>query len=204
MPTLILDPAIEQRFTEQRSAAGLSERDEVWDRVKMIMPLPNIEHQQIVRHFMQAFEAACGSDESVILVAGANVSDLNEDWENNFREPDLVFARPGGHARNRGTHLQGGPDFLLEVVSPQDQCRDKLPFYASIGTREVLIVDRDPWQLELYQLRRNRLRRAGTARPGDGKTLASHVVPLTVALVRGRPRSKIRITHTETGQDWTF
>jgi Uma2 family endonuclease len=204
MPTLILDPAIEQRFTAQRSAAGLSERDEVWDGVKVIMPLPDIEHQQIVRHFMRVFEALCDGDESVILVAGANVSDLSEDWENNFREPDLVFARPGGHARNRGTHLQGGPDFLLEVVSPQDQCRDKLPFYASIGTREVLIVDRDPWQLELYHLRRGRLRQVGMAKPGDGKALASNVVPLTFALVRGRPRPKIRITHAETDQAWTF
>ena len=34
--------------------------------------------------------------------------------------------------------------------------------------------------------------------------LASGVVPLTFALVRGRPRPKVRITHTATDQVWTF
>jgi Uma2 family endonuclease len=204
MPTLILDTTVERQFNNQRSAAGLSERDEVWDGVNVIMPLPNIEHQRIVAFFLKVFERVFGTDQTVTLLPGVNVSDRDEGWEQNFREPDMVMFRPGGATRECETHLCGGPDFLLEVVSPNDQCRDKLPFYASIGTREVLILDRDPWQLELHQLRRGKLRPAGTARPGDGQALASNVVPLTFALVRGRPRPKVRITQTETGQDWTF
>ncbi|HKB03189.1 MAG TPA: Uma2 family endonuclease [Gemmataceae bacterium] len=203
MPTLILDPAAERQFNDLRTTAGLSQRDEVWEGVTVVMPLPTLEHQDIVAFFVRVFGKLFDLNDPVTVQAGANVSDRVEGWETNYREPDFVFVRAGGRARACGTHWCGGPDFLAEVVSPQDQSRDKLPFYESIGTREVLIVDRDPWQLELYQLRRGRLRLAGKARPGD-TALASHVVPLSFALVRGRPRPKVRISHAETGQDWTF
>lgn len=203
MPTLILDPAAERQFNNLRTTAGLSQRDEVWEGVTVVMPLPDIEHQKIVAFMLRVLNQVFEPDDPVTCLPGANVSDRIEGWERNYREPDVVVVRDGGPARNCGTHWFGGPDFVLEIVSPDDQSRDKLPFYASIRTREVLILDRDPWQLELYQLRRGRLRLAGTARAGDA-VLASNVVPLTFALVRGRPRPKIRITHAETGQDWTF
>src|SRR5215218_9423937 len=135
MPTLILDPLIERQFNEQRSAAGLSERDEVWDGVTVVMPLPTVEHQKIVAFFMKVFAAVFDADSSVVLLPGANVSDRETGWKQNYREPDVVLYREGGTARDCGTHLCGGPDFLLEVVSPEDRARDKLPFYASIGTR---------------------------------------------------------------------
>jgi Uma2 family endonuclease len=204
MPTLILDTTAERRFNDLRSAEGWSERDEVWDGVRVIMPRPTLEHQDIVAFFMRVFGKVYDLGDPVTLQAGANVSDRVEGWESNYREPDFVVVRAGGRARACGTHWCRGPDFLLEVISPQDRARDKLPFYASVGTREVLVLDRDPWQLELYQLRRGRLRLAGTAKPGDGQALASQVVPLTFALVRGRPRAKVRLVHAETEQEWTF
>ena len=91
---------------------------------------------------------------------------------------------------------------MVEVVMPGDRCRDKLDFYAKIGTREVLILDRDPWQLELYQLRRVRLKLAGIIKPGDGKRLASGVMAFEFQLLRGRPRPKVKIVHTESAQEW--
>jgi Uma2 family endonuclease len=62
-----------------------------------------------------------------------------------------------GQARNCGTHWVGGPDFVVEVVSFEDRTREKIGFYASIGARELLIVDRAPWQLEHYRLVSNSL-----------------------------------------------
>jgi hypothetical protein len=85
-------------------------------------------------------------------------------------------------------------------VSPGDRSRDKLGFYASVGTREVIVIDRDPWRLELYQLIRGKLRLRTTTAPG-GAALSSYVAPLSFQLVRGRPRPKVKITHTETGQE---
>jgi Uma2 family endonuclease len=204
MPTLILDPIAERQFNELRNTAGLSQHDEVWDGVTVVMPLPNIEHRRIVGFFLKVFNELFEIEGPVICLPGANVSDRIEGWDHNYREPDVVVVREGENARLLENHVYGAAEFLVEVASPGDKCRDKLPFYADIRTKEVLIVDRDPWQLELYQLRRGKLRLTGKVRPGEGKSLASGVVPLTFALVRGRPRPKIRITHDETEQEWTF
>jgi hypothetical protein len=84
---------------------------------------------------------------------------------------------------------------------PGDRSRDKLDFYAGIGTREVLIVDRDPWRVELYQLGRGKLRPRGASAPRR-PALASSVTPFTFQLVRGRPRPKLKIRYPETGLEW--
>lgn len=205
MPSVVLDQNLVETILEQRRARGTRAHDEVWDGVPYIMPEADNEHQDLAYLFGMYFGIA-------VLLNGpggrvnntTNLSDRIEGWKENYRNPDLAYFAPTTEAEDHGTFWCGGPDFLLEIVSPDDMSREKLPFYASIGTREVLILDRDPWQLELYHLRRGRLRQVGTAKPGDGKALASNVVPLTFALIRGRPRPKIRITHAETDQAWTF
>ena len=53
--------------------------------------------------------------------------------------------------------------------------REKLDFYAKVGTREVLILDRDPWSLELYALRRDRMHFKAKTVPG-GEPITSGVV----------------------------
>lgn len=105
-------------------------------------------------------------------------------------------------ANDRKTHWYGGPDIALEVVSPDDRSRDKLEFYARIATREVLVLDRDPWQLELYRLNRGKMELDGRIKPGERNKLASAVVPFEYQLLRSRPRPKVKIVHTETGQEW--
>ena len=80
------------------------------------------------------------------------MSDREEGWKENYRIPDMVFYSESNPAKACVTHLCGGPDFALEVVSPGDRSREKLGFYASVGTREVLLLDRKPWSLELFRL----------------------------------------------------
>src|SRR5262249_10534285 len=133
---------------------------------------------------------------------GVNVSDREDDWEQNYRIPDLAVFLRGTAARNCGTHWCGGPDFVGEILSPNDQTRDKLPFYQSLRVRAVLLIDRAPWPLEFYSLRRGCLRRTGRDDLDPPTVLASSVLPLTFHLVASDPRPLLQVTHQDATQQW--
>ena len=106
-------------------------------------------------------------------------------------------------AENRETHWFGGPNFAVEIVSPLDRTREKLVFYAKVNTRELLIVDRDPWLLELFRLADGKLISAGISTIENGEAIASDVVPLSLKLVAGTSRPQIEIRHNDGEQSWT-
>ena len=137
-----------------------------------------------------------------VKCAGVNVSDREFYWKENYRCPDVAVRLNETSAVNMETHWFGGPDFAIEVISPKDEARLKLPFYASVGVRELLIVDRFPWKLELYRLEAGELRLGETVEPDDGKDLFSHVLPFTISLYSNQDRPAIAIVHTETGKKW--
>lgn len=188
MPVMILDPILEQKIRADRDRMFPNNRDEVWDGVLVVPPLPNIEHQIMVTD---------------LALAGANVSDRDADWTSNYREPDVVVYLATNPAKNSGTHWVGGPDLAVEVASPGEDPRLKFDFYAKVGTREVLIVDRDPWALEMCQLQGGKMALAGTSDAAGSAVLSSTALPLTFQLRSGAPRPVIHIAHTATGQTWT-
>ena len=202
MPVMILDPELaEQVLAEREASPGGRRREEVWDGVTFIMPDVDPEHSDIGVFFIWAFRSVFSPDAGDRVQGPTNITDRATNWTKNYRSPDMSLFLSGNSAEDRRTHWYGGPDFALEIVSPDDHSRDKLDFYAQVRTREVLIVDRNPWRLELYQLSRGKLRLRGASAPG-GEALASAVTPFTFQLIRGRPRPKVKITHTATGQEW--
>jgi len=203
MATLLTDPEREQLLRDERSNPDAEKWNEVWNGVLVMPTLPNDEHQELQGRLMfpllQLFElTGLGK-----VRAGVNVTDRDEDWKYNFRGPDIVLYLPENPAKNSGSHWLGGPDFLVEIISPGDLAWDKLAFYPEVGTQEVLIVDRDPWRLELYQLDNDVLKLAGKSDLENSAILASHVVPLTFQLHQGPSRPIIHMVHTGTGQTWT-
>ena len=132
---------------------------------------------------------------------GINVSDRLDDWEQNYRCPKLAVYLPNTRATNRHSHWFGGPDFAVEIMCPNDRARQKLSFYASVNTRELLVIDRQPWSLELYRLREGRLVSEGPVAPGDD-LIASDVLPISLRLIDGSPRPTIEIRHHD-GRIWT-
>ena len=203
MPVMVLNQELADEILEGRNGFSRpNRREEVWDGVTYIMPEANVEHDDIAGFFYRAFWAVFGIDERNRIQFRVNLSDRTKGWKSNYRVPDTMVFLAGNPAKLCGTHYRGGPDVALEVISPDDRSRQKLDFYALIGTREVIILDRDPWQLELYQLERGKMNLAGAIKPGDGKKLASGVGPIEYQLIRSKSRPKVKIVHTETGQEW--
>jgi Uma2 family endonuclease len=134
---------------------------------------------------------------------GVNLSDREDDWTKNYRCPNVVVFLNDTTARDCDTHWLGGPDFAIEITSPHDQTRDKLPFYEKIATRELLLIDRDPWQLELYQLHDQKLTLTATSTLAQPTLLTSAVVPLTFRLTPGPDRPLIAVAHPAANQHWT-
>lgn len=202
MPILIDDPKLESRILRRRRLTGADRYDEVWDGVYLMSPLANDEHQKLVGKFYRVLDEAIGDSGLGEVRPGVNVSDREKGWKKNYRCPDVAVNLIGGLARILENHWVGGPDFLVEIVSGGDRTRQKLDFYATIGTREVLIVDRDPWSLELYALRDGRLVPTGVSRAESPITLASQVLPLTFRLVEGQGTPRIEVAHPETARTW--
>jgi Uma2 family endonuclease len=195
MALLVTDPDLETRLIEARREANA--HDEVWEGLYVTAPLPNDDHQDIQGGFLAMLKEALGWDSPAKIRPGVNVSDRDEDWQFNYRGPDVVVYLPGNPAKNFGTHWQGGPDFLVEIISPYDRSRDKLSFYGKVGVREALFIDRDPWGLELYVAGENLNPMQLAAKTQvNGPSLASGVLPLVFRLVPGEARPKIEVMLT--------
>ena len=112
------------------------------------------------------------------------------------------ISRTKANGVNRDTHWVGGPDFAVEIVSPGDRSREKLDFYAKVGTRELLLVDRKPWSLELFRLDGEKLVRVGKSTLAKPEWLTSEVVPLKWRIVAGKSRPEIEAVHRTSRKKW--
>lgn len=204
MALMVLDPMMEERLKAEREATGADRYDEVWEGVYMMAPLADNEHQDLQSRLTSVLQMALGLDNPARVQAGANVSDREDDWVQNYRCPDVVVVLPGGVARDCDTHWQGGPDFCVEIVSPGDQSREKLEFYGKIGVRELLIVDRDRWGVELFRLSGTTLELVGRSDLKTHVAMKSSVLPLSFELVPGEARPQIEMTHHDTAQRWAI
>lgn len=203
MPTLILDPQVEEDLLEQRRAWGGDRYDEVWDGVYIMSPLPNVEHQELVINLGTAFRNAFANQPEVRVFPGVNVSDREEDWEKNYRCPDVAVVLPGSRALDRGAFLLGGPDVCVEIISDYDRSREKFDFYAKVGVRELLLIDRNPWRLELYRLTGAKFKPEGSVEPDDKQVLVSEVLPLSFRLLTQRnKRPQIEVAKPDTAERW--
>lgn len=203
MATLVIDPQIEEELLEHRRACRGDRFDEVWDGVYVMAPLANVEHMQLMGSLSAAFINAFAGQPEVRVFPGVNVSDQKRNWEKNYRCPDVAVVLPGSRAVDCDTFYFGGPDFVVEIVSDYDRSREKFDFYSRVGVREMLLVDRNPWQLELYRLTGSELKLVGTCEPLGKQPLASQELPLTFKLLaRENARPQIEIVKPASNERW--
>lgn len=202
MITMIRDPGKSRRFREDYVVTDGDKFDEVWEGTYNVMPQPTNVHQRIVGGFQIVIGTQIDMKGRGQTLPGANVSDRSPDWDKNYRCPDLAVVLLDSIAKDCGSYWLGGPDFLMEVVSPDDGAWEKIPFYSKIKVRELLIVDRDPWKLTLLRHDGDTLVAVGDSTVENGDWLKSEVLKLKFRLVAGESRPQIEIQSTESEQNW--
>jgi len=204
MAVMVLDSYVEEQILAARVGKDGDQYDEVWEGVYVVTPLPTNEHQQFVNRLSVILDSVLDAEGRGIVFPGVNLSDRKRGWEQNYREPDVAVFLKDTKALNHGTHWQGAADFLVEIISPGERTRDKLPFYGGIGVVELLIIDRDPWTLELYRQDSGQLVKVGCSTPAASETLESRTVGLTFQLLPGEPRPRIQVKQPASGKQWVF
>jgi hypothetical protein len=134
MPTLVLGspPPELEALLERRRQAGVDRLDEVWQGVHHMVPGPSFEHARISQ---QLAELLGPPARAAGLLAAMSEFNLGES-EHDFRVPDGGLHRPGA----AGVWLSTAA-LVVEILSPDDESWQKLPFFAAHHVDEVLIVD---------------------------------------------------------------
>ena len=196
------------------------------------MPDPNVEHQELVGQLTVALSAVVRPPAGGKVYPGLNLSDRVDDWKYNYRCPDVAVFLAGNTAQVFESHICGPADFLVEIISPGDKSRDKREFYAELRVRELLVIDRYPWSLELYrlggnepggnepggnelggnelggnelggnELGGNELVLAGRSTDQRRAVIASAVLPVSFQLLPAQPRPEIRIAEVAGVRHW--
>jgi Uma2 family endonuclease len=201
---LVCEPTLAERLIAERRELGHDRYDEIWDGVYVMSPLANNEHQYLVGRFSLIYSMVLLTPDEGLIFPGCNVSDRIEQWEHNYRCPDVAVFLTGNLAQDCGTHWFMGPDHAVEIASKGDRSRDKIGFYNQVNVRELLIVSRDPWGLELFQRKDGDLQSVGVLEPGSAGFLASIVMPLQFRLLEGTDRPKIEIRTSDGKKSWTI
>ncbi len=133
MRTLVLDPPTAglDLLLERRRRSGLDRLDEVWEGVYHMVPAPTFEHGDLESQLHRVL-GSLAHQAGLTMVGQSNLGE----GEHDFRVPDSALHRPGAS----GTWHSTAP-LVVEIVSPNDETWEKLPFYAAHGVNEVLIVD---------------------------------------------------------------
>lgn len=147
----VLVHVTEQELADRR-ARGLDRWDEMWQGVLHMTPAPSVEHQRILDELIVFFGKRPAATGGGTLRSGINVF-RGRSSKTDYRIPDLTFVSAGrAHLLQEDGVRGGGPDAVVEIRSPEDETYEKLPFYAALGVREVIVIDRDTKRPEVYRL----------------------------------------------------
>lgn len=147
---------------------------ELWEGTLIIMPAPSIRHQMIVKRLVKVF-LAYDLDETrgELLFAPADVV-LSPGW---VVQPDILFI---SNQRRDIIHFQriyGGPDLVVEVLSPRTTHADRIAkrkAYADADVTEYWLADGENESITQLLLVNGEYVERGVYRAGD---IVKSVVP---------------------------
>jgi Uma2 family endonuclease len=202
MVAQILDSILVDQLIADRQARGIDQHDEVWNGVYVMSPIANDEHQELVGFINSVLFQVIQSAGLGLVRPGVNLTDMPEDWTHNYRVPDVVVFLHGGTGVCHGAFWSGGPDLAVEISSTGERPAKKLKFYNRIGTKELLIIEREPWRLVFYRRIRGKLTAAGKSTT-NGKAILSRSVQVRFNL-RGDADDPQLVLQNSDGRVWTL
>ncbi|MBA3394721.1 MAG: Uma2 family endonuclease [Deltaproteobacteria bacterium] len=146
MRVVLVDPPPE--FLQERERLGIDRRDEVWDGVLHVPPQPTMTHQRLAARLIETLGPLARARQ-LEVVPEPNLLDPTRGFKQ-FRVPDLVVVAPAATSE-RG--VEGAAELVVELLSPNDESRDKFSFYASRGVKEIWLIEPTTRIVELYLLR---------------------------------------------------
>ena len=138
---------VPDHFLDERHRLGHDHQDEMWEGVLHMVPQPSGRHQRLAYELgavllpLAKAKGLVGLQEPAVYRPGGTQS---------WRIPELGYCRPENYSEERG--IEGRAELVVEIRSPYDETYDKLPFYAETGCQEVLVIDRDSCEVELFTL----------------------------------------------------
>jgi Uma2 family endonuclease len=148
---------VPEYLLEERRRLGHDRWDEMWDGELHMVPPPHGEHGRLNDHlgaFFLLHWEMLGLGRSY-PETGVKRPGVEDDpvlkAPRDYRTPDRSFLLPERYGRFEGGWIVGGPDVALEIVSPGDESRAKLPFYLSVGVREVVLIERRTRAVEVLR-----------------------------------------------------
>jgi Uma2 family endonuclease len=146
MRAVVLQP--DPGWLAERRRLGLDARDEVWDGVLHVVPPASLPHQDIGGELYVVLRGVAASLGLKVFYESGVFDPTKGDAD--YRVPDLVVAAPT-QLSTRG--IEGRAELVIEILSSDDESRDKLPFYATCQVQEVWLVEPKTRVVEVYVLR---------------------------------------------------
>jgi Uma2 family endonuclease len=142
---------VPEELLAERRRKGQDKRDEVWAGVLHMVPPSSFQHNCIARDLLYVLRQLARPRE-LIEIYETGVFDPAA-GETNYRVPDLALVTPEQISK-RGVE---GAALVVEILSPDDESLDKLPFYARVGVREAWLLDPATRSLGLFVLQAGEL-----------------------------------------------
>jgi Uma2 family endonuclease len=166
-------------FLEERRKLGHDKKDEVWDGVIHMVPPPAFVHGSFGLELIVAMRPIAARRGLYATSDNMGLFDPIKPVKN-FRIPDGALSRPE-HRVERGLI---GAELVIEILSPNDESRDKFDFYAAREVREVWICDPKSRETEVYALVDGSYVLVGVVEPA-AKAIRSPALDIELSIIDG-------------------
>ncbi len=173
LPTAQKRPAQRKMTYEEFLAWADEDTLAEWVNGEVVMTSPSSKHHQMLADFLGDMIRAYARQRKLGVVLGAPFQGKME----HGREPDLLFLAQAHLGRLKETYVDGPPDLIVEIVSPESMGRDrgdKFYEYARGGVPEYWLIDPQARWAEFYHLKEGYYRPAFS---GDQGVYRSEALP---------------------------